>query len=179
MSFVDSDDYIHPQMYNILLQYMEQEEADIVCCKFRRVKEDTAVDFSPVDKENSFTVLNSTEALLDLSITDVTACNKLFRSSIFREIRFVNGRYHEDEWLIHRVLYECNKIVAVEAGFYYYVMRNDSITHTFSEKKTLDGVEAYMDRVFFCDRKGLERGSKASRSKLPGTSDMGIYTRKQ
>ena len=149
ISFVDGDDWIHPQMYEILLRYYENENIDMVCCKLVKVEEKTINDFNNVDIDGKYAILTPTDALLDLSITDVTACNKLYKRKLFNQIRYPHGRYHEDEWVIHRLLYECNKIVSTDAGLYYYMMREGSITHTFSKKRVLDGVEAYIDRVNF------------------------------
>ena len=149
ISFVDGDDWIHPQMYEILLRYYENENIDMVCCKLVKVEEKTINDFNNVDIDGKYAILTPTDALLDLSITDVTACNKLYKRKLFNQIRYPHGRYHEDEWVIHRLLYECNKIVSTDAGLYYYMMREGSITHTFSKNRVLDGVEAYIDRVNF------------------------------
>lgn len=149
ISFIDGDDYIHPQMYEIMLDNLRKEDADIVCCKFKRV---TAEENCPFDMPNckaAYVVLNAAEALTNLQTVDVTACNKVYKRKIFDNLRFPFGRYHEDEWTIHRILYGCGRIIAIDAELYYYVSRSGSITHTVSEKRLTDSIEGYMDRVHF------------------------------
>lgn len=149
ISFIDGDDYIHPQMYEIMLDYLQKESADIVCCKFKRVTADENPPFVRLECKDIYAVLSAAEAMLNLQAVDVTACNKVYRRKIFENLRFPFGKYHEDEWIIHRILYGCGRIVAIDEELYYYVNRSDSITHTVSEKRFIDSIEGYMDRVHF------------------------------
>ena len=52
ISFVDSDDWLHPQYYEILLYLLEEKKSDIAVCQFKNCKEYEA-DFKAYDIRNS------------------------------------------------------------------------------------------------------------------------------
>lgn len=99
--FVDSDDYIAPNMAECLYQNIIKEDADIAACNFRYVfEEDVEEDFST---ENKAEVLSGKEIFYNRKNERnygfwTVAWNKLYKAETFKNMRFRFGKYHEDEF---------------------------------------------------------------------------------
>lgn len=155
ISLVDGDDYIHPQMYERLLQILQKEKADIVACKFRMLDENEKAPikkYNTIIDKNEYTAIMGREIYWQLWLRDnetVVQWNKLFRKEIFEHCRYPIGKLHEDVYMIHQQLKKCHKIVYVNEELYYYVQRGNSIMHMESYAGIRDAVEGYEQRALF------------------------------
>ena len=149
VTFIDSDDYIHTdminEMYNALLKY----EADFVSCGFVRIQEDDVYTKSEANDLN-VKVYNRDQALIHVhDDVNVIACGKLFKKSLFDNIRFEYGKYHEDEFIIHQLIYLCKTIVVIQCKYYYYVMHPNTIMTKLSYQRVCDATDALFSRIYF------------------------------
>ena len=155
IAFVDGDDFIYPQMYEILKKYLCKENADISLCEY---------DSGPDGDKNKIVetselvcrVVTGKEILTTYSVIYVVAWNKLYRTDIFSDVRYPKGRFHEDEFVAHRLLFKCKKIVFIKESFYFYRKRSQSIMSKISMKRIVDGVEAWQDRLSFFENKKID-----------------------
>ncbi len=149
VAFIDGDDMIHPQMMEIMAQIMQREKAQIVACSYERVTEQPKP--SMIDASSIETELYSGKIALPLNKGDVIACNKLYQKAVFDGIRYPIGKYHEDEFVIHQILYHCEKMAVISTSLYYYFIRNNSITEKIVPKNIYDTLEALSQRCLFCE----------------------------
>lgn len=151
ISFVDGDDWIHPQMYELMMDIIKRENADIVTCGFEQQDIEFAKHhYRPDDMD--IKILTRDEALCDIDIPLVIACNKLYNREIFSDIRYPKGKLHEDEYVIHRLFYKCTRIAVIDRPLYFYTIRGDSITSVMTPQRINNALEAFGDRVeFSCD----------------------------
>lgn len=150
VAFVDSDDYVHHQMFDILLQNMEGQQADIVACKYKKVFEDDDNEIKDIVDYRVYSY-TSTEAVKNVDKIGITAWNKLYKKELFKNIKFEVGRLHEDEFIFHRIVYVSRKVVAIDSALYYYVQRKGSIMNSISAKNIRDAIAAYHDRLQFIE----------------------------
>lgn len=146
--FVDGDDWIHPQMIEMLYDVLKKNGSDIAACGFERKN----IRFAEQKYRSSqLSVRNITreEAVSDMYSANVVAWNKLYKRSIFDDIRYPAGRIHEDEFTAHRIYWKCNRISVISEPMYFYVMREDSIVNTVTLKSIFDGLDALLDRLSF------------------------------
>lgn len=160
IGFVDSDDYIHPQMYEILYHQIIKNEADISMCEFKKVSEFNKKELS--DKgilNNKIEILDNKDSLFKLgekgSVTYIVSWNKLYNKGLFNNIRFKEGIIHEDEYIIHRLLYQANKLVYIKKELYFYLQRKGSIMDKKINIDEVDYLLACSDRVRFFYEKHL------------------------
>lgn len=156
LSFIDSDDYIHTSMYEILLSNLESKQADISVVTVKRIKENDEV---VPDTYNDICVFEGDEVmgrLVDSDIDTVVACNKLYKKELFLNYRYKNDCIHEDEYAIHHILHNCKRIVYTTAELYMYVDRSGSLSNHITEKSQMDNIEAKEDRLEFCNKYGYE-----------------------
>lgn len=144
IAFVDSDDYIHPQMFQILLENLQQYEADISVCSFQQVHD---LYFSKKAFSNNVTVYRKTQTLEnlynELYVPTVVTWNKIYKKSLFEGVRYPTGKIHEDEFITYQLLYKSNKTVYTDAVLYYYLKRESSITGQKFNMNNLDVMLAH------------------------------------
>lgn len=154
--FLDSDDYIHSQMCEILYYFAIKEKADIVTCCYER--DDEKLLKIPIVVENVDKIkLNGKEDFDEiLGYANVISCCKLFNKNILTGYNFKIGKFHEDEY-IHRILYKSNCVVCLKEKLYFYRRNPNSITNVFNVKRIYDAFEAYEDRITFAKTHGWNK----------------------
>lgn len=146
IAFIDSDDYIHPQYFEILLNNLIDQNKDISFCFI------TSVDFV-IDKEVYFLNFDSF-FFFEFNVQSVVMCNKLFKAEIWKELRFEVGKFHEDEFIYHKLFYN-KSFCYTTSALYHYRKREGSIMSTSNEKRRSDAREAFDTRYqFFKDEDG-------------------------
>lgn len=143
VGFVDSDDFVDEDMYEILLANLLKYDSEISFCRLNDVYND---EIKKDNTENNPYLMTSEQAIkmvLEAKIFSVTAVNKLYKKSLFDQIRFDKGKIAEDAFIMVDLLSRCEKIAATEAKKYYYMHRENSITTQKFTPKFLNVIEAY------------------------------------
>ena len=149
IGFVDSDDYIKEDMYEILLNLIKKYDADVSICNLYDVidgnecirnKENGIREYSRLD------ILK--EVLLDKNIQSY-AWNKLYEKELFDEIKYPIGKKYEDIGTTFYVFEKCNKIVVTSEPEYYYLKRSDSLVNNVTESTVLDYTEIIIQRYLY------------------------------
>ena len=147
ISFVDSDDYIEPKMYEYLFNLIEEYNADVSTCGYRKIGEDLDEE---VCSKNLF-VLESKEALIKLSFGDIIqnyVWNKLFKISLFvdNNIEFPEGKIIEDLAIMYKLIEKANKVIIGNKTMYYYVQRNNGYMGANNAKTDITFIEHLFER---------------------------------
>ena len=148
VSFVDSDDLIHPQMIELLYQEQEVHHADVVECGFLKFRDynEISSEVRTVQDTIELTPENAlAELILEQRIHQI-ACCKLYRRELLAGIPFPVGRICEDEFWTYKIIGKATKIVCFSTALYYYYQREGSIIHTYSLKR-LHCIEAFEERL--------------------------------
>ena len=145
VAFIDSDDWVEADMFKVMYQQVVKKQADVVVCDMEYVYESGETKFVP---GGEFTETNVSNDPLIITINN-SACNKLFKRSLFDDVKFPKGLWYEDLGCVPIVLAKANKIVKVNHVFYNYFQRAGSIMHTPSDKifdiyRALDLVKSYV-----------------------------------
>lgn len=163
ITFVDSDDYIEPDMYEKLINIMYQTSSDIVSCKLRFVYDAGSYSVSSEDS-CELTEYNSEEALsalIDDKLRQVV-WNKLYKTELINNIQFEVGKYHEDEFWSYQVIGKSDKVTTIDYTGYNYRQRSDSIMGNTYSLKRLDAIDAKRLRQNYLD------------SHFPALSEQGL-----
>lgn len=133
--FVDSDDAITPDTLAQMHQAAVEHDCKIAVCNIVRIYDDGGTEpfYNPV---NELTVWDGQQRFETLK--QPSACNKLFRADLFREVRFPKGKFYEDTFIYHILAHRAKKIVLTGHDGYYYLSRRESIL----------GQPRYTDRYF-------------------------------
>ena len=131
LSFVDSDDYIHPQMLEVLLRYLRQQDADMICCDCMRTEQnqeeypDNVTPLRIYTTSGNEIIQNFTDKYWDFQV--VTAWNKLYKRELFHQLRYPAGYNCEDTIIAFPLLAQVNKAVFIDSVLYYYYQSPTSI----------------------------------------------------
>ena len=140
VAFVDSDDWIEPQMYQRLLELMEHYEAEMAFAGVAdEVLQDGAVHTVKTSNYgNTPFAEDKIAAMRRYFLGSWAAWDKLYRADLFDGIWYPVGEINEDEAIVLLLLDRCNKVCYTNELFYHYVRRIDGTsitTSSFSEKK--------------------------------------------
>lgn len=165
VGFVDSDDWVHSDMYDILYNTAIENGADIVQCGFKKV--DDYDDNYEVLHRSSARVYSSREGLMQLFGADgrdefnYLLWNKIFRTSAIQNVELpVYIKTINDVPFIPRLFFASNRVAAIDEPLVYYFMRNEesnkSITdelRTSKEKLVWSHIKSFNDiSLYFKER---------------------------
>lgn len=155
IGFVDGDDFIHPQMYELLLYTTLCEESDIVACESVRENEHDFCEshFDAEELKKRVIVIKPEKAVISPWKIGVNVWNKLYKAALFNEIRYPVGKLCEDEFVYHQLICATKQITFLDIPLYFYENREGSIMDGINEKRIKDGNEALLDRVSFIAEK--------------------------
>ena len=156
--FVDSDDFVEPNMIEKLVKAQTKAKAEICACLFSMETEagETYADV-PKFETKSCTGIESLK-FLNQPRQDryVVAWNKLYKKELFDDIKFPLGKIHEDQWTIHELFFKAKKVAFVSDELYHYVIHEGSLSRNKNPIKHLDDIDALFSRVEFLKNKGFE-----------------------
>ena len=160
--FIDSDDYIEVNYVETLLTLQRKNNADLVICEYDYAERDgTIYDHKKISWNRVITHKDFWTLFCDSDyrIFSAVAWNKLYRAKIFENVRYLQGKCMEDNFIIKSVIEECDIIYVTNQRLYYYVQRPDSIMGRFSIKH-LDGVEAQLELCNYFNTMGQREFSQ-------------------
>lgn len=131
ITFVDSDDVLHPRMIELLLSQIIHSDADIAASQWQYfstwnapIKQIENIQYTELTKKDFIDHLYPDF----INRISITACGKIYKSEIFRTICFPENMIYEDLRIFLDVLLSCRKIVVSSEPLYYYFYNPNSIT---------------------------------------------------
>ena len=153
MGFIDSDDYIAPEMYQLLYDHMIADGSDIAACGVEMVFEDDTPSRALTSTGN-FTLDNTAamEAAVQESWLKQPVWYKLYKTDLIRDIQFPVGKYHEDVFWTGQAVARAEKVSIFDTPCYFYVQRSGSIMGSGYSLRRLDAVEAKCQRLSYLEK---------------------------
>lgn len=164
IAFVDADDYIDMNYLNIMYEIMKKNDVDIVECDFNVVKNNNIIkgpsynDLKNIDKNTK--IITNIEKLEKFCsrkdyLKTAVLWNKLYKKDLFTDIRFVENKGIDDEFIIHKIIYKAKLIATTNMKLYYYYLSDNSQMRNKSSLKKIDNIEAIEDQMKFFEENGL------------------------
>ena len=144
LGFVDSDDWIEPDMYAFLYAALEKETADLAVCGVYTHKDSNVNVGSNASLYLVQSGHDAVQTFLKLASQGKVAWNKLYKRQLFSEIRFPEGRLWEDCFIMGQVIDKAEKVVYHMQPKYHYILRPGSITTAGYRPALHDCVDAYL-----------------------------------
>ena len=151
LSFVDSDDWIEPGMYESLSGIMCRENAQIIACGIKKVSETGEVSYYQ-DNLKERSVYTREEALIELPKNERLSnsmCNKLFRRETIQGLHINEQIYYEDNPFTPQCIARAERIAYTAEPFYCYFERTGSISRKKFSEREFDRVTADRMRLEF------------------------------
>lgn len=156
IGFIDSDDWIEPNMYECLLREANQASADIVICDARTVYEDGKIQADTITQLSGNQILQKSEFTPSLLLEMAgSAWRCIYKNHRYNDklqkqktILFPLGvKFSEDRIFNLYAFGQANKICYIKKAFYNRYMNEKSTVHRFHQdyfeacKKSMDGIE--------------------------------------
>ena len=131
IGFVDSDDYILPDMYEKLIAELEFTHAEIAICSyfvFTEFKEIKKYVY-PKKKYKKY-AYTTAETLKNFFLRNISESvwDKVYAAELWKDRRFVEGEINEDTNVVYELLKTSSKTVFLDLKMYGYRQRKGSIT---------------------------------------------------
>ena len=146
VGFIDSDDWISPDMYMTLFNLINDNDAaasqiNLMMADNEQVK--------PSDEVENIEIISGRENILRYYLDSGTrksgsysVCRCLFPTSIAKKYKFREGKVNEDIDYKYRVLRDCKRFVASNKICYYYFQSGDSTSSGILKKRDFDLYDA-------------------------------------
>lgn len=161
IAFVDSDDYIAPEMYSYLYNLLKCG-ADIAECEYAEVT-DSAAPFTTEGDTQEYTVREAMREHIQDRRFRQLIWNKLYDRKTVGDIRFPTHKGIDDEFFTYRVLGNAQRLIHSSRVCYAYRQQQDSIMHTISPAMRLQAVEAKRERHDYIRRRFPELTEPSAR----------------
>ena len=140
ITFVDSDDWVHPDYLRLLFETACLNDADVSVCTYQTVSDQTGgfiIEEARLsfDTKESYWIQDRTGATVPWG--------KLYRSELFRELRYPVGRTAEDEYVTYTILFACRRLAVLDNKLYFYFVNKDSVSRSDYLKRFPDALEAF------------------------------------
>lgn len=156
ISFVDSDDWIEPNMLEVLCKKAYENDFDIVSGGVMMVWNDDTPSKMLTNLNGDVDFYNTEEALENfINSRNIiqTVWNKLYKYSVIKDIPFPSGKINEDEYWSWQVVANSDKIASLECPLYNYLQRNGSIMQGGSKFNPMNVIEAKCERIEYIRNK--------------------------
>lgn len=159
ITFVDSDDWIHPNYLETLLDNNIINNTNISVCGFMLSFDDSEFaecsGKSRILKPESFWVEDKGNATV--------AWGKLYKTSFFDRIRYPQGKLNEDEYTTYKLLFTQERISVVPDKLYMYYQASSSITRSKWSAKKIDALGGCEEQLLFFEEHGYKTAFKESK----------------
>lgn len=151
LGFVDSDDWIEPNMFEVLMHRLLENDADISCCNMKRIRQNDEV---PIIKDLSLdAVYSGYEAAARLLDDDAKilyhmGC-KLYKAELFKNRRLREGILFEDFQIMPSLLLAAERVVCTGMPLYDYYESPGSILRSSYSLRLFDYVAVCRENISF------------------------------
>ena len=126
IGFVDSDDWVEPQMYEKLIAAAQAQGCDVAVCDTRKCFADGSRQTLRAWREG------------ELLSAAGSSCDKVFHRSLIEGLRFPEGLWYEDFAFSALALSRAGKLAFVPEELYCYRIGHESTMHNENARKNLD-----------------------------------------
>lgn len=147
ISFVDGDDYLEPEMYQVLLSNAQKYQADISHCGYQMVFPNRADYYHNTGKIVTQTRESGVRDLLKGDFVEPGLWNKIYRADIIRNSNIMRRmdlsvRINEDYLMNYYLFSQARRSVFEDRCLYHYIVRKDSAaTSSMNINKLRDPVK--------------------------------------
>lgn len=149
IGFIDSDDWIGPDMFSVLHKNAVIYDADISVCNYKHIDESEEQEEGFISKgnyKNDIVILENIEKIRDnMEYGNNSVWNKLYKRYLFDNIRFPEGKIFEDVFTTYKLMDKADRVVICTESLYFYLTRGSGITLSPFSLKHMDIVYANIE----------------------------------
>ncbi len=137
IAFIDPDDWIHSQYFEILLKVVKQVDAQIAICESFETHDSIFSD-KPYESDKISCRAITKKEIDQMHVMRSRVWGKLYRKDIINERRFISGTEPIEDLFFNTLLFNDQiRYGYTNSVLYYYYMREDSAVHTNTGRHSL------------------------------------------
>jgi glycosyltransferase involved in cell wall biosynthesis len=174
-SFIDSDDWIHPEMFERMVEKCVEANTDMVVCDVCLEYEAKTEFLSSLTEEGFYHKDELCEKIYPTMLMDIrfrrpgilgSSCNKIFHRKVLDKVfwqvddSFV---YAEDALFCYAALLESNSVFVLRRPLYHYRQHSESAMHQYNGKRYYENaLRSYYAFQGFLQNRGFEMSKQLS-----------------
>lgn len=143
LSFVDSDDFIAPNMLQTLHDLAVKQQADISICGMCECFENSVPEQNPQIICQTYTGIEALRQAFIGNYFGMSICTKMVRRDLCKDHRFIKGKTSEDVFFTPQLLLRAQRVAFTSEPLYNYWHRGGSITTRPFSPAAMDVIEGY------------------------------------
>lgn len=140
IGFIDSDDWISPYMYEILINAIKSTGSDVASVKTKVVKKE--IYQKKININSNHQLIYNEKIIIDYlskglndSANEYTLTNKIYTKKILKE-EYFNVKNHSEDYVINfKIFSKIKKLVKIDFIGYFYFQRKGSTINNYLSKK--------------------------------------------
>lgn len=149
ISFVDSDDYVHPAMLQALYDAVQKFKVKVSICGFKRTQGESLEE----NPDLAANLWSAEDLYMQRNVNATVAWGKLYHCSVV--LPYPVGKLHEDEFVTYRILFACEQIAVLDAELYGYYQNPNSIMGSRWNPRHLHELVAMKEQCDFFEENGF------------------------
>ncbi len=146
VSFVDSDDWVEKDYVKRILDKINNNKYDLITFNMIGINDGWKDGITRVIYPN-FKRMNKHD-FLKVCFEPAFACARVYKKSLIESHKFPEENYwFEDMYTMPFILSDSEEMGYINKGLYYYRQRNQSITQSHMNKKSLDVILAWKNGI--------------------------------
>ncbi len=143
ITFVDSDDFLDTNTYEQIMPLAEAVDiVEFPVYKFYGSTRQELLSFTPHTYDDMGDYWLNGRAYIHCY-----ACNKIFRRTLFDDVRFPKGKVFEDVATLPLLLEKTKKVMTTDKGLYYYCANDNGITTKAGGKELSVLLEGHLEAM--------------------------------
>lgn len=151
ITFVDSDDWTHPEMLRCLLETAETYRTDISVCGYLEAENG---ELAVAEDQWTASCWKPSDFYRQQQTLATVPWGKLYAKRCFETIRYPVGTYFDDEYVTYRLLFAQEFLPVVPAPLYAYYWNPAGLTKKPWNPRRLEVWDAYEQQVAFFAQRG-------------------------
>ena len=143
IGFVDSDDWIAPEMYEKLIEVIQERNLDMSVCFFKAVSDENYVFNNTEYPITEYTGRDFANLIIAEKKPRISYAiwKCLYKREVIKDIKFYKGvHYNEDAVFLIESLWNAKKMAFIDAPMYYYRVHESSISNIDISEKRIDDI---------------------------------------
>ncbi len=161
IGFMDADDRIDPEMYELMINSVERYPCDCAACRFvTEYSEKISLKFPHVTGFETKFIEGNKACLMSISSNNsamgVFVWNKIFKKTIIKDLKFdMRMSVLEDAFFVYQALAKAKRIQVMDVPCYHYRYSFDGLTRNSKTTEYLRGIEGLGRLVHYFEAKEL------------------------